>query len=174
MERIKYNHQFNLIKSAIELLPLKVKPYLETVDFVFDYTPKYIGLHNSADTKDGRSYSNTCHCSYGYGNSDGKTTIVMFSENIGKYESVFDVIWHEIAHAIHEKLNFIKCDWEPITDYEIKNSKWDWFGCETFACSFTRWLYTNRNTDSWGGNQELQRKYDKRPIEFFNNLFGVN
>ena len=67
----------------------------------------------------------------------------------------------------------MKCEWIPITDYEIQNNKWDWYGFETFACSFTRWLYPDRNKDFWGGNQELQRKYDKRPIEFFDSLFEI-
>ena len=47
----------------------------------------------------------------------------------------------------------------------------DWFGVETFACSFTRWLYPDKRKDSWYGNQELQREHDIRPLEFFDELF---
>jgi len=163
MQRIKYKYQFNLIRDAISLLPAQVKPYLEIVDFVFDYSPKWVGLHNYSDMRDGRSYLNTCHCSYEFHTSDKKTTIVLYQKNIKEYRNVNDVLLHEIAHAIHERLNFFKCDWVPLSNYE-KNSH------ECFACSFVRWLYPDKKKDSWGGNQELQRKYDKRPIEFFDKL----
>lgn len=168
MQRIKYNSQFNLIRDAISLLPVKVKPFLETVDFVFDYKPIYIGSHfdNSLDDY-GRSYQNTCHCNYDYHTSDNKTTIFLFSEVILMQDNKkMDIIWHEIAHAIHERLNFCNYDWIPIWDYEIDTNY-----TEVFACSFNRWLYKDRDNARWHGNQELQRQYDKRPIEFFNKLF---
>ena len=166
MQRIRHNYQFNLIKDAIGLLPVKVKPYLETVDFVFDYTPGYIGAHYDKGTdKLGRSYYNTCHCCFRHHTTDKQTTIFLFSKGINGYKTVLDVIWHEIAHALWERLEFVDLEWIPITDYEINIGF-----AETFACSFTRWLYPDNKKDIWKGNQELQRKYDKRPIEFFNNL----
>ena len=125
MERIRHGYQHGLIKDAISLLPIKVKPYLEKVDFVFDYTPSYIGSHfDGGFDKYGRSYMSVCHCSFRHHTSDERTTIFLFNRNIEKYESTIDIIWHEIAHAIHERLNFARCEWTPITDYEIQNSKW--------------------------------------------------
>ncbi len=168
MQRIRYNHQYNLIKDAIGLLPVSVKPYLESVDFVFDYTPGYIGSHFEK-SKDiyGRSYRDTCHCSFRHHTNDEQTTIFLFS----KYDSCkkyLNVIWHEIGHTIWERLEFIDLDWIPITQYEK-----DVGFSETFACSFTRWLYPDNELDVWKGNQELQRKYDIRPIEYFNELMKV-
>ena len=166
MQRIKYKYQFNLIRDAISLLPIGIKPYLETVDFVFDYTPGYIGSHfdNSKDEY-GRSYFDNCHCCFEHHTSDTRTTIFLFSKGINGYKIAVNIIWHEIAHAIWERLNFCYLDWIPISKYEK-----DIGFVETFACSFVRWLHPDKNTDGWKGNQELQREYDKRPIEFFDKL----
>ena len=46
MQRVKYNYQSNLIRDAVGLLPLKVLPFLDTVDFVFDYNPFYLGFNH--------------------------------------------------------------------------------------------------------------------------------
>ena len=166
MQRIRHNYQFNLIRDAIGLLPVKVKPYLEVVNFVIDYNPYWVGFNPPKETGDGRQYCQTCHCVDSHYAPDKKITIFLFSENIKLYNNPFNVIWHELAHAIHEQLDHYNNNWIPITDYE-KQDKW---GYETFACSFVRWLYRDRELDDWGGNQELQREYDKRPIEFFDKL----
>jgi len=170
MQRIKHNYQFNLIRGAIELLPEKVKPYLDQVDFVVDYNPYWLGYNPPKAIKDGRSYLNTCHCVWSWNTPDNKPVIFLYSENLRLYDNPSEVIWHEIGHAIHEQLDLFTCDWIGITNYEKQD--WDWWGCECFACSFERWLFKDRQVDDWENNQEMQRKYDKRPIEFFNNLFG--
>jgi hypothetical protein len=164
LQRFKHKNQFNLIREAINLLPIKILPMLEQVDFVFDYNPHYLGFNPPDETDDGRKYIDICHYVFSWNTPDNKQVIFLKEKNLKLYQNLFDVIWHEIGHAIHEQLRHYNNNWIPIDDYEN-----DFHEC--FSCSFVRCLYGDRNKDSWSGNQELQKKYDKRPIEFFNSLF---
>jgi hypothetical protein len=92
--------------------------YVSDTQFVCGVSPVFSGFHHIDDIGDGRSYKNTAHCAYPWhieGPAARRTTTIF----LPTVETV-EVVVHELAHALHYKLDF-EPDPLPVTWYAETN-----------------------------------------------------
>jgi len=161
MNRYKDRKQIELVNYAIEILPIGIKNIVKDVNFVFDYSPEYIGLLELSefDRFCGiRTSENTCFY------MPLTKTIVLHSIDLKQYKSPIDTIWHELGHHIDECLDYDRPIMKAFGEYEKTNIY------EAFAGAFVRWMHKDRSITVWGCNRESLLKYNRRAVEFFNKI----
>ena len=102
MKRLLNNEFKPIIQKGENYIPKSILKTIGDIHYFCGVCPVYAGLHNYQITSDGRSYSDTAHVSYSWMNTDKNTTVVLPDV----YDTEPWVIVHELAHVLHERLNF--------------------------------------------------------------------
>lgn len=148
------NRQFSAaIGAALATVPVRIRDRLAHVRFVCGVDPIFAGIHDFAQSADGRSYRTTAHCCYPshlIGPADRRTTTVVLPTVVPPY-----VIVHELGHALDHVVGFSH-NARPVTAYARTNRQ------EAFAEAFTAWLYHY-------GDQDIARS-DKATLALFSEL----
>lgn len=135
------NHRYaKVIERARRAIPAPIRHRLDHVRFLWGVDPVFVGLHNIATAKDGRSYKQTAHCCYPSHirrpAAERVTTIVLPTLDC----LTRAVVVHELGHALHEIVGFGVRP-EPTTEY----AKVDRY--EAFAEAFTTWRFLSYGDD---------------------------
>jgi len=119
------------IAAALELYPPGLRELVADVDFLTGTDPLFAGLHDYADTDDGRSYRSTAHVAYPWHvlgpRARRRTTVVLPTP------SSLRTVVHELGHVLDWQLAFSHAA-APVSWYAGTNR------CEAMAEAVTSWL----------------------------------
>lgn len=146
MDRIPDRRYSEVIGSALQVFPERIRKRVEHVHFLCGVDPVFAGLHTFKETADGRFYADTAHCCWAHHitrpAAERITTVVL--PNVPRRS----VVIHELAHALHETIGFERRHVVPVTEY-AETDRW-----EAFAESFTAWrLYGYGDEDALMGDK---------------------
>jgi hypothetical protein len=149
------------VGEALRWIPRRLRPALESADFLIGVDPVFAGLHDTVDVADGRSYRTTAHVHYPKQSWHTNPVVVLPDED----DRNPHVVAHELGHVLEVRLRAIHAPmpgpWMPTCAYAARNY------AETFACAFHSWLMSSRFADEamngWGG-------YDPKSRAFFDEL----
>lgn len=150
--------QAEVVAAALDYLPARLLPPVACDVFCAD--PIFAGLHATATTDDGRSYSGTAHACYPEHVRDHRLTVVL-----PVLETVTTVL-HELGHVLHWTLQDRAGGWEkvprlePVTEYAATNSH------EEFAEAFVAWFYSPQQVEA----ERYWRGWSRGNDEFFDRL----
>jgi hypothetical protein len=167
MNRFRKRNEMEFIFNLINNLPIGIRKFIDC-DFITNYFPGFLGIYNYKniiDKDDNRSYKDTSHCCFSKNVLDKKTIVVLYEEDVFD----LDVIFHEIGHAIHEKIDFYDHNFIPLSDYAKTNF------LENFATSFQGFmtLYTLEEYENFPTCERLFKE-DEKTYHFFKKLFDYD
>lgn len=133
MERIRTQRDAEPIGLAFDIIPARIRPLVEHARFVAGVDPLFVGLHDTTTTTDGRSYRTTPHACFPWHMAhrplDERVSTVALPRPVEPW-----IVVHELAHVLHEALDFDTHTPVPVTEYATRDA---W---EAFAEAFTAWL----------------------------------
>lgn len=143
MQRDSFYYQNNgILWNVLNSLPKNIKKILGNVDFLINFDPIKVGLHNFLDAGDGRFYNTTSHACYevhqNHLSKDKRNATVVLLD--GDYNDR-NVILHELGHILDERLDFQAPPFYPLDEY-AGTDHW-----EAFATAFQAYLTTPEQTD---------------------------
>lgn len=163
-----YYKNYGILWNTLNNIPKHIMKFIAQPDFVINYDPISIGLHNHTDTSDGRSYRNTSHVCWdihqNHLSKDKRATTIVLLD--GDHDSR-NTILHEIGHLLDERLNFDRPGFYPLNDYAETNAY------EAFATSFQAYLtepYLTNVSDGFDAHKYNLLEIDPEGYYFFDNL----